>query len=129
MTASLMLAACGSAVMGLFGLPLCGCSEFLSKSEDTEDAEETDSVVVESPGEPVTSLFEFVDIQQASYNGEYVYRVGTLSNGNSVVWQGEGTSRFIYVGGEVTIARGAILISQETGESAISYEEFESKYL
>lgn len=108
--------------VGLFGLPFCGCSESSSKSEGT------DYVVVESPGEPVTSLFEFVDIQQASYNGEYVYRVGTLSNGNSVVWQGEGASRFIYVEGEVTITRGAVL-SQKIGEDAISYEEFESKYL
>lgn len=111
-------------------LMLTGCGKGASK----EAKKEEDGVVVALPeGSKVESVFHFESKETMGVHGAtsfgipdgMVLYIGTLEDGNSVVWYSD--SVFLYLPGEANTTN-IIYYAKRLKEDPIAYDEFEKQY-
>lgn len=116
---------------------MTGCS-----NEQETSQKETDYIVVKLPEDcEVADIFQIKSVLRNSLNGAEkmgvsngVYCIGTLENGDTVVWRsdddvyGYDDSLMVYVKGEVS-DKDILYWARRLNETPVSYEEFEEEYI
>lgn len=112
---------------------LTSCGEKTAKNQE----EENPCVTVELPkGEEIEHIFSFKSTQQNAISGgsaigisDGVIKVGTMENGNSIVWRSN-YDTFVHVEGmdDEEISRSIAFYGKKLNDEAISFDEFKKKY-
>lgn len=112
---------------------LTSCGEKTSKNQE----EENPCVTVELPeGEEIEHIFSFKSTQQNAITGgaaigisDGVIKVGTMENGNSIVWRSN-YDTFVHVEGmnAEEISRSIGFYGKKINDEAISFDEFKKQY-
>lgn len=105
---------------------MAGCSQETSEKK-------TDYVVVEIPEDyTVEQLFQFESVSHNALNGasgwgvsDGVYNIGTLENGDTIVWRSDDVMVYIK---ETFKTTQIVQYAGKLNEEPVSYEEFKEMY-
>ena len=114
-------------------LELTGCGEKTSKNQE----EENPYVTVELPdGVEIERIFSFKSTCQNAITGgaaigisDGVIKVGTMENGNSIIWRSN-YDVFVHVEGksDEEISDSIAFYGKKLNDEAISFDEFKKQY-